>query len=44
MLLGFYTANSNVEVVLHTSEGGGGGGGSGMGYRNPLVGKYQGLN
>ena len=27
MLLGFYTANSNVEVVLHTSEGGGEGGG-----------------
>ena len=29
MLLGFYTVNSNVEVVLHTSEGGGGGGGQG---------------
>ena len=41
MLLGFYTANSNVEVVLHTSEGGGEGGG---GSSNPLVGKYQGLN
>ena len=27
MLLGFYTANSNVEVVLHTSDGGGEGGG-----------------
>ena len=27
MLLRFYTANSNVEVVLHTSEGGGEGGG-----------------
>ena len=39
-MLGFYTANSNVEVFLHTSEGGGEGGGS----SNPLVGKYQGLN
>ena len=42
MLLGFYTANSNVEVVLHTSEGGSEGGVGGS--SNPFVGKYQGLN
>ena len=31
-MLGFHTSNSNVEVVLHTSEGGGGVGGWGNGF------------
>ena len=29
-MLGFHTSNSNVEVVLHTSESVGGGGGDGF--------------